>query len=167
MSTSAEHLVACNAAVERRFYRRIVPPALIYIAFSENNVGMLLNVSENGLLVSTPLGLTRNFVYRVSLRLNGLATAINVRVRIVWATESKQRAGIQLLDLCDYDREQIRKWGALEDPEGVNSELQAEIKPLQGTADPLAVGSEPSKKSERVDAYIPASLPGSHANASV
>jgi hypothetical protein len=122
MSTSAEHIVELNASGERRFYRRIIPSALIYIAFGENNVGMLLNVSENGLLISTPMGLNRNFVYRVSIRLNGLPRAIEVHVRIVWTTGSKERAGIQLLDLCEHDREQIRKWGALESLQQIERE---------------------------------------------
>jgi hypothetical protein len=160
MSTSAERLVALHATVEQRFYRRTVPSALIYIAFGENNVGMLLNVSENGLLVSTPLGLTRNFVYRVSLRLNGLPRAIEVRVRIVWTTESKQRAGIQLLDLGEYDREQIRKWAALQDSREMDSELpapQENIKASQEpTKPPLAV-AKPSKRSGPVAASM--SLP--------
>jgi hypothetical protein len=114
MSTSAEHLVAENAPVERRFYPRVTPSVLIYVPFGQNNLGMLLSVSENGLMVSTPNGLDCNSVYRVSIRLNGLPSAIKVHVRTVWSTESKKRAGLQLLDLSDHDREQIRKWGALQ-----------------------------------------------------
>jgi hypothetical protein len=114
MSTSAEQLVAQNAPVERRFYPRVAPSVLIYVPFGQNNLGMLLNVSENGLMASTPNGLDCNSVYRVSMRLNGVPSAIKVHVRTVWSTESNKRAGLQLLDLSDYDREQIRKWGALQ-----------------------------------------------------
>jgi hypothetical protein len=121
MSTTTAHLGTLQAPVERRFYPRISPTAPIYITFGESsressgrhNVGLLVNIGENGLLVSTPMGLTRNFVYRVSLRLNGLPRAIHVPVRVVWTSESK-RAGIQLLDLSEHDREQIRKWAASE-----------------------------------------------------
>ena len=114
MSTSTDHLVTQNATFQRRFYPRINPSVLIYVAFGPNNLGMLLNVSENGLLVSTPQGLDLNSVYRVSLRLNGVPNAIKVHVRTVWTTESQKRSGIQLLDLTEYDREQIRKWGTLQ-----------------------------------------------------
>ena len=114
MSTSTDHLVALNATLQRRFYPRITPSVLIYVAFGPNNLGMLLNVSENGLLVSTPQGLALNSVHRVSLRLNGLPDAIKVHVRTVWTTASRTRSGIQLLDLSEHDREQIRKWGTLQ-----------------------------------------------------
>jgi hypothetical protein len=52
MSTSAEQIGALNEPVERRFYPRIALSAPIYIASGEKNQGVLLNVSENGLLVS-------------------------------------------------------------------------------------------------------------------
>src|ERR1700730_9520474 len=113
-STSAEHLLAQNAPVERRFYARVTPSVLIYVPFGQNNLGMVVNVSENGFMVSTPTGLNSHSVYRVSSRLNGLPSAIKVHVGTVGSTESKKRAGLQLLDLSDHDREQIRKWGALE-----------------------------------------------------
>jgi hypothetical protein len=173
MSTSAEHLVAENAPVERRFYPRITPSVLIYVPFGQNNLGMLLNVSENGLMVSTPNGLDCNSAYRVSMRLNGLSSAIKVHVRTVWSTESKKRAGLQLLDLSDYDREQIRKWGALElersqDKTGVHGEQSApeadrEPSPQEKPAEQPTFVTEPSstKRSttERPNELVPLSRP--------
>jgi hypothetical protein len=144
LSTSAQHLVASPTPLERRFYHRVVPSSLIYIAFggrtwgapgntpwsASTNSAMLLNLSENGLLVSTPRGLTRNFVYRLTIPLNGLPSPLSLRVRVVWTNESR-RAGIQMLDLSEHDREQIRKWAALESASDVHSE-------------PSTVHSEPS-----------------------
>jgi hypothetical protein len=114
MSTSTDHLTALDSPSERRFYPRSTPSRPIYIAFGGNNLCMLLNLSENGFLISTPAGLDRNSVYRVSIRLNGVPKPIEVPVRTIWITESRERAGIQMLDLSDHDREQIRKWQALE-----------------------------------------------------
>jgi Gram-negative bacterial TonB protein C-terminal len=114
MSTSTDRLVSQDSPGERRFYPRVTPTRLIYIGFGANNVGMLLNIGENGMLVSTPMGLKVNSAYRVSIRLNGLPNPIEVNVCVVWTTESRRRSGIQMLDLSDFDREQIRKWGALE-----------------------------------------------------
>jgi Gram-negative bacterial TonB protein C-terminal/PilZ domain len=125
MSTSTDHLTSLESPGERRFYPRIIPARPIYVAFGSENLCMLLNLSENGLLVSTPTGLDRNSVFRVSLRLNGLAKPIEVHVRTIWTTDSQRRAGIQLLDLSDYDREQIRKWQALEDSRGTSAEPAA------------------------------------------
>jgi hypothetical protein len=123
MSTSAEQIGALNEPVERRFYPRIAPGAPIYIASGEENQGVLLNVSENGLLVSTPIALKLNLVSRISVPLNGLPNAIQVHARVIWTSESTKRAGIQMLDLSEHDREQIRKWGALESAQSLQQEV--------------------------------------------
>ncbi len=67
MSTSTEYMDGLNASVERRFYPRVAPPTPIYVAFGSNNLGVLHNVSENGLQVKTPGGLPLNSVFRVFL----------------------------------------------------------------------------------------------------
>jgi hypothetical protein len=112
MSTSAQQLPAIPTAIERRFYSRIILQAPIYVAIDGNNESLLINVSENGLLLSTPAELRCNFVARISIPLSGLPKPVQVNVRVVWASEARKLAGIQLLDLTEHDREQIRKWGA-------------------------------------------------------
>jgi hypothetical protein len=111
MST-AQQVPASTSPLERRFYPRVTPRTATFIAFEENNRALLLNVSENGLLVSIPAVLPRNFVARALVSLNGLPTPVRVSVRVIWVSEGREQAGIQLLDLSDHDREQIRKWGA-------------------------------------------------------
>jgi hypothetical protein len=133
MSTSTDHLTALDSPSERRFYPRSNPSRPIYIPFGANNLCMLLNLSENGFLISTPVGLERNSVYRVSIRLNGVPNPIEVPVRTIWTTESRERAGIQILDLSDHDREQIRKWQALESTRG---------KPAEPSATKIAIEEE-------------------------
>lgn len=110
MSTSTEYMDGLNAPVERRFYPRVTPPTPIYVAFGPNNLGVLHNVSENGFQVATPSELPLNSVYRVFLTLNGAAKTISVTVRTIWTDDADRRSGIQLLDLADEDRQQIRKW---------------------------------------------------------
>jgi Gram-negative bacterial TonB protein C-terminal/PilZ domain len=118
MSSPTANLDSLDPFPERRFYPRTAPTRPVYVPFGGSNLAMLLNLSENGLLVSTPVGLDLNSVFRVAIRLNGLPKAIDVHVRTIWTNESKKRAGIQLLDLSDHDREQIRKWSALEASRG-------------------------------------------------
>jgi hypothetical protein len=116
MSTPAQQAPLLATTLERRFYPRIVPQTPIFFAFreSESEASLLLNVSENGLLVSTPTGLPCNFVARLSVPLNGLPKPVQVIGRVAWASEARKLAGIQLLDLNEHDRQQIRKWGARE-----------------------------------------------------
>ena len=114
MSSATEHIFELNTAGERRFYPRIAPSALIYITFGQINDALLLNVSENGVLVSTPRELDCNFVARLSMNLHGLPRVIQVHARVLWTSESQKRCGIQFINLSEHDREQIRKWQGLE-----------------------------------------------------
>jgi PilZ domain/Gram-negative bacterial TonB protein C-terminal len=112
MSTSTDPIAVLHPTLERRFYPRVTPSSPIYIAFGSNNLGTLLNVSENGLLAATPIALDVNSVYRVFLTLDGAPSAITVSVRTIWTDKSQNSSGIQLLDLSEQNREQIRKWVA-------------------------------------------------------
>jgi len=145
MSTSTDHLTALDSPSERRFYTRSIPSRPIYIAFGGNNLCMLLNLSENGFLISTPAGLNRNSVYRVSIRLNGVPKPIEVPVRTIWTSESHERAGIQMLDLSDHDREQIRKWQALESAREKPIEAAAAGVPLESELREPRVAAEAEK----------------------
>jgi hypothetical protein len=121
MSTSTEYMDGLNVPAERRFYPRVTPPAPIYVAFGSNNLGVLHNVSENGFQVSTPSELPLNSVFRVFLSLNGSRKTISVTVRTVWTVDAEKRSGIQLLDLSDENREQIRQWVEFEMSRSENS----------------------------------------------
>jgi hypothetical protein len=123
MSTSTEYMDGLNAPAERRFYPRVTPPTPIYVAFGSNNLGVLHNVSENGFQVATPDELALNSVFRVFLSLNGAAKTIAVTVRTIWTDDAEKRSGIQLLDLADEDRAQIRQWVEFEMSRDVNSPL--------------------------------------------
>jgi hypothetical protein len=114
MSTSAQEFSDATAAVERRFYPRVNPHAPIYLAMNQSEDMLLLNISENGLLVSAPVPPPLNFVARVPIPLTGLPKPVQVNVRVIWTNEINKQAGIQLLDLSEHDREQIRKWGSRE-----------------------------------------------------
>ncbi len=138
MSSSARSIPASTTTVERRFYPRIAPQSPIFVAFDESKEGLLLNVSENGLLVSTPGELACNFVARISIPLNGLPKPIRVNVRVVWANEASKLAGIQLLDLTEHDRQLIRKWGAQESAQS----LQPEPRHSLALAKPSAISSD-------------------------
>jgi hypothetical protein len=122
MSTSIDPFVTLNTPVERRFYSRITPSAPIYVAFGPNNLGTLLNVSENGFQVVTPTRLDLNSVYRVFLSLDGASSTITVSVRTIWTADSQNCSGIQLLDLTEQDRQQIRKWVTLQTSQNENLE---------------------------------------------
>jgi hypothetical protein len=161
MSASTDPTGTLSSAHERRFYPRVAPSRPVYVAFGSNNLGMVLNLGENGLLVSTPSELCLNSVYHLSLRLDGLPKPIDVNIRTVWTIPLTKRAGIQLLDLSDFDREQIRKWGALElvhQKEAGLERTQESIKPPQEKPAMPPVAA-PAPKPERPFAPAMAAAP--------
>ena len=109
MSTSTEYMDGLNAPVERRFYPRVAPPVPVWVAFGQNNLGVLHDLSENGFQITTPASLALNSVYRVLIPLKSPKKTIVVTVRTIWTNEDENRSGIQLLDLSEEDRMHVRQ----------------------------------------------------------
>ncbi len=120
MSSSVQHFTESSQAQDRRISQRIFPKTLIYVACGESNGGMVLNVSDDGLAVSMAIAVSDEAYSHLNVRMNGLPQSIEVSGRMVWTTKSKKRAGIQLLDVSDTQRAQIRDWIALEGIRDVN-----------------------------------------------
>ncbi|HJY90616.1 MAG TPA: PilZ domain-containing protein, partial [Candidatus Acidoferrum sp.] len=123
-TAQAQPLSALPTAIERRFYPRIVPLAPICISINDANQCLVINVSENGLLLSTRTGLPRNSVARIALPLDGLPKPVVVNIRVLWTSEIRRLAGIQILDVTDHDRQQIRKWGSYVSSTSLHREVQ-------------------------------------------
>ena len=123
-TAQAQPLSALPTAIERRFYPRIVPLAPICISINDANPCLVINVSENGLLLSTRTGLPRNSVARIALPLDGLPKPVVVNIRVLWTSEIRRLAGIQILDVTDHDRQQIRKWGSYVSSTSLHREVQ-------------------------------------------
>ena len=162
MSTSLQELPAILATVERRFYPRIVPQAPIYLPLDEKKLALLLNISENGLLISTQSELPRNFVANVTMPLNGIPKPLQVTVRVVWSNVTTMQAGIQLLNLSEHDREQIRRWAAqaATSPQPLHDQPAAIVTaPLQQSAAVTTATLQQDQK-RSVVAAMAATLPG-------
>ena len=114
MSATLQQIPSAPALLpkERRFYSRMVPKTPIRLAIDHDQNVLMLNMSENGLLVFTPVELTTNRVFHVSIPLSGLTEPLQVNVRVVWVNRDRKVAGLQLLNLSDYDRERVREWTA-------------------------------------------------------
>src|SRR4030095_2014212 len=166
MSTLTDHLGAPNTPIERRFYSRVAPQTPTQIAFGSNFQNTVLNVSENGLLVSATPALQLNSVQRVSLTLNGIPKSISVYVRTVWSENSQGLAGIQLLDLAEDDRELIRRWSALQSPQQVENPAQTfpsqRLAPSSQPSQPLVMLPGITATPANTPVTIPAPTPGNH-----
>jgi PilZ domain len=120
VSTSAQQFTGHTQIPERRMHPRILPRTLIYVACGESNGGMVLNVSDDGMAISMAIPVGDEAYSNLQVRMNGLANSIEVHGRMAWTTKSKKRAGIQLVDVSDEQREQIREWLAQEGVRDVN-----------------------------------------------
>jgi len=114
VSSSAQQFADSSRIHERRIGPRILPKSLIYVACGESNGGMVLNVSEEGLAVSMAIAVGHDAYSHLNVRMNGLPASLELLGRMAWTTQSKKRAGIQLLDVSGAQREQIREWMAFE-----------------------------------------------------
>jgi len=123
-TAQAQPLSAPPTTIERRFYPRIVPLAPMCISINDANQCLVINVSENGLLLSTRTGLPCNSVARIALPLDGLPKPVLVNIRVLWTSEIRRLAGIQILDVSDHDRQQIRKWGSYVSSTSLHRDLQ-------------------------------------------
>jgi PilZ domain len=120
VSTSAQQFTDSAQVHERRLHPRVLPKSLIYVACGESNGGMVLNASDSGLAISMAIAVGDGSLSNLHVRMNGLPKSIEVCGRMVWTTKSKKRAGIQLIDITDSQREQIREWIALDGVRDVN-----------------------------------------------
>jgi hypothetical protein len=136
VSTSAEQFTGHQMQIhERRSHVRVLPRTLIYVACGESNGGMVLNVSEDGIAVSMAIPVGDEAYSNLHVRMNGLAHSVEIHGRMAWTTKSKKRAGIQLVDVSDEQRGQIREWLAQEGVRDINllprvSEPAASILPV-------------------------------------
>lgn len=134
-----------DSSIERRFYPRIAPGTLVHLLLGSKLMGKLIDISENGLLVSTTHELSINSVHRIIVPLTGIRRAIRVNARTIWADASQNRFGIQFLDLSDEDRERFRDWVMFraEPTPGCSNQDSLTISSQHSSPQPFGVTSEP------------------------
>jgi len=120
VSTSTQQFPGQTQIHERRSQPRVLPRTLIYVACGESNGGMVLNVNDDGMAISMAIPIGDEAYSNVHVRMNGLAQSIEVHGRMAWTTKSKKRAGIQLVNVSDEHRGQIREWLSQEGVRDVN-----------------------------------------------
>lgn len=99
---------------ESRAHKRTQVRALGYIELSEDNGGLILNISEDGLAVQAVQVVSTDDFPRMRFRLPKTEATIEVAGRMVWQLRSKKEAGIQFVGLSEEDRARIRQWIATE-----------------------------------------------------
>lgn len=114
---------------------------------------MILNVSDDGMAISMAIPVGDEAYSNLRVRMNGLPQSIVVHGRMAWTTNSKKRAGIQLVDVSEEQRGQIREWLAQEGVRDVN------LVPRDSAASKLPPPSNAAVISRLADAPLPTFLP--------
>ena len=90
--------------------RRILP--IGYVELGQENGGILLNLSEGGLAVRSPLPLVSREFTGIRFQAPKAQAWLTASGRIVWLSDSKKEGGIQFTELPGDARQQIHKWAS-------------------------------------------------------
>jgi len=90
--------------------RRILP--IGYVELGQENGGILLNLSEGGLAVRSPLPLVSREFTGIRFQAPKSRAWLTASGRIAWLSDSKKEGGIQFTELPGDARQQIHKWAS-------------------------------------------------------
>jgi TonB family protein len=100
--------------VDRRLEARFPVRPVEYIEIGENNGGLILDICEHGVAVSSANRLGGDQALRLRFQLPGFPDIIETAGEISWIGEPRKRAGIRFVDLPESAREQIQRWISLQ-----------------------------------------------------
>jgi TonB family protein len=135
------------ANVDRRLCARRLIPSLAYVELGEDNGGIILNISENGLAVTSVAPLYADGLKRMRFRLPGSSDWLEERGDFAWISESKKNAGIRFVDLSEDARNRIRDW------------VFSEASPVELRSEGVRVGEKAWRHLEMPTIHTPQSTP--------
>ena len=95
---------------ERRRHSRILVSPQTFIKLGKHGAGIILNISEGGLALTSAEILSADHVAAMQFQLPGSQEWIETNGEIAWITKSKTEAGIRFVNLPKDTRKKIRKW---------------------------------------------------------
>lgn len=121
---------------DSRAQLRLQVHSLAYIELTDNNAGMILNISETGIAVQAVQVVTCDSFEQMRFRLPRTEERIEAAGRLAWQIRSKKEAGIEFVDLPAETRAQISAWIDAERDRSASPELAVPPeRPLAGEAD--------------------------------
>jgi len=89
---------------ERRAFPRCPIRPFSYVELGHDNGGVLLNISESGLAVTSAMALAEKDLPSIVVQFTGSQDQVNVSGQIAWISESKKEAGIRFVNLTEEAR---------------------------------------------------------------
>ena len=125
------------AIVNRRLYARRPVPSLAYIDLSENNGGIILNISEGGLAVTSAAPVDIDGPARMRLQIPSSSDWLETSGEIAWISESKRKGGIRFVNLSEDARNRIRGW------------IVSEVSAIEVQSEGVGVHEQPWRRLEK------------------
>lgn len=116
MSNTSKGAESALVNADRRLCARKPVPSLVYVGMGENNGGIVVDISENGLAVASAEPLDADGLVPLTFQVTGDNHRLDVDGEIVWISESKKRAGLRFMDLSEDARNRIKRWVVPEVP---------------------------------------------------
>ena len=95
---------------DRRVYVRRQLPSLAYVDLGASNGGIIFNLGEGGLAVTSATPLNPDGLPEMRFQLPGSSDWLKVGGEIAWISRSRKEAGLRFVDLSEDVRRQITGW---------------------------------------------------------
>ena len=124
----------------------------MYVGMGENNGGIILNISENGLAVASAAPLDTDGPVRMRSQIPGSRDWPEVSGEIAWVSESKRIAGVRFVDVSEDARNRIRGW------------IASEVPTLEVQLEQVGAREKARRRLEMPTIRMPQSIPSQPAN---
>lgn len=119
MSESPVYTGKLGTAAERRLHPRHRIHSLSYVDIGSDNGGVVVDLSEEGMLVQSVGPLASSVDVRLRIQVPKSRTTIETSARVVWVSQSNRLIGMRFLKLSTEERDQIEEW--------IQSEIQPKV----------------------------------------
>jgi len=109
-STETDTRSRAEEQSERRVHLRRPVPSLAYVDLGENNGGVIMNISEGGLALTSVAPLHTDALAQMRFQLPGSSDWLEASGKIVRISVSKKEAGLRFGELSEDARNQIKGW---------------------------------------------------------
>jgi TonB family protein len=124
MSNKPQDAGSTLGIAERRLHARRHDTFLAYVEIGESNGGIILNISEGGLVLTAAEPLPDDRLPRMRFQLPGSRDWIEASGQVAWISESRREAGVRFVDISDDARNRIKSWISSE-PSAAESQREA------------------------------------------
>lgn len=132
-----------TSTAERRLHARRHDISLAYVEIGESNGGIVLNISEGGLVLTAAQPLQDDSLLPMRFQLPGSTHWIEASGKIAWISESKREAGVRFVDISEDGRKRIRSWAP---PETVPFKLKPQREIARGIGETKENGNRPASE---------------------